>query len=80
MSFDSLLSFSFFMSFLLYEFVNGFSRYLVDFANPKDIYLSALQQLVCRRPSDVQIFHELLQVQNVIVLPEQHRQAPPCAF
>lgn len=68
------------MSLRLDEFINGLSRYLVDLANPKDIYLSALQQFVCRRPSDVQIFHELLQVQNVIVLPEQHRQAPPSAF
>lgn len=68
------------MSLRLDEFVNGLSRYLVDLTDPEDIYLAALQQLICRRPSDVQIFHELLQVQNVIVLPEQHRQAPPCAF
>ena len=68
------------MSLLLDKFVNGLSRYLVDLTDPEDIYLAALQQFVCCRPSDVQIFHELLQIQNVIVLPEQHRPAPPSAF
>ena len=53
MSFDLLLSFSFFVSFLLYEFVNGFSRYLVDLTNPKNIYLAALQQFICCCSTDI---------------------------
>ena len=68
------------MSFPLDEFVNRFSWYLVDLADTEDIYLAALQKSVCCRSPDVQIFYELFQVQNVIVLLEQHRQAPPCAF
>ena len=43
----------FFAPFLFNVFINGLSRDLVDFANAKNSYLSALQELICCRPTDV---------------------------